>query len=41
MKVLLIEFYLISKVIVYVKDERANLNSLIATLIFVVSCEHL
>lgn len=41
MKVLLIEFYLISKVIVYVKDERANLNSLIVTLIFVVSCEHL
>ncbi len=36
MKVLLVEFNLTSKVIMYVKDEGANLNSLIT---FVVSCE--
>ncbi len=39
MKVLLVEFSSISKVIVYVKDERSNLNSLIDTFIFVVSCK--
>ncbi len=39
MKVLLVEFNLTSKVIAYVKDEEANLNSLTTTFISIVSCE--
>jgi hypothetical protein len=38
-KVLLVEFNLKSKVITYVKDEGANLNSFITVLTFVMSCE--
>jgi len=39
MKVLLVEFNLTSKVIAYVKDEGANLNSLATTFTSIVSCE--
>ncbi len=37
MKVLLVEFNLTSKVIAYVKDEGANLNSLTTTLVSIVN----
>ncbi len=39
MKVLLVEFNLTNKIIAYVKDEGANLNSLLIAFIFVMSCE--
>jgi hypothetical protein len=38
-KVLLAKFNLTNKIIVYIKDEGANLNSLTTTLTFVVPCE--
>ncbi len=41
MKVLLVEFNLTSKVIAYVKDEGANLNSFTTTLTSIMSCEPL
>jgi len=41
MKVLLVEFNLTSKVIMYVKDEGTNLNSFTIALTFVMSCEPL
>jgi len=41
MKVLLVDFNLTSKVIMYVKDEGTNLNSLTIAFTFVVSCEPL
>jgi hypothetical protein len=41
MKVLLVDFNLTSKVIMYVKDEGTNLNSFTIALTFVVSCEPL
>jgi len=40
-KVLLVEFNLKNKVITYVKDEGANLNSFITIFTFVMSCEPL
>jgi hypothetical protein len=40
-KVFLLKFNLTNKVIAYVKDEGANLNSLTIALTFVVSCEPL
>jgi len=40
-KVLLVEFNLISNVIVYVKDERTNLNSFMTVFTFIVSFEPL
>ncbi len=40
-KVFLVKFNLTNKVITYVKDEGANLNSLTIALTFVVSCEPL
>ncbi len=40
-KVLLAEFNLTNKVIMYVKDERTNLNSVTITFIYVISCEPL
>jgi len=38
MKSFLVEYQLITKVIVYVKDESAKLNIIVIALIYVVSC---
>ncbi len=40
-KSLLVEYQLTSKIIVYVKDERTNLNTLVSTFTSIISCASL